>query len=666
MTSKLDALSVNTIRMLSADAVQKANSGHPGLPMGAASMAYILWTRFLKHNPGNPKWQDRDRFVLSAGHGSMLLYSLLHLTGYDLSLSELKEFRQWGSRTPGHPEHGLTPGVEITTGPLGQGFAGGVGMAMAEQFLSARFNRPGLDIVNHFTYGIVSDGDLMEGVSQEAASLAGHLGLGKLIYLYDDNRITIEGPTDIAFTEDRKERFRAYNWHVLEVLDGNDLEAIQTAIAEARAETKRPSLIAVRTHIGYGSPNKQDKASAHGEPLGADELALTKERLGWPRDARFFVPDEVRTHFSRAVEKGLKEEKAWKERFHAYKEKEPEMAAEWERFMTGVLPAGWDGEIPVFPPDAKGMASRVASGKVLNALAQKIHNLMGGSADLSPSNKTEIAGETYFQPGSYQGRNLHFGVREHGMGAILNGMALHGGIIPYGGTFLIFSDYMRPAIRLAALMGLKVIYVFTHDSIGLGEDGPTHQPVEQLASLRAIPNLTLLRPCDGNETAEAWKLALTLAGGPVALALTRQGLPTLDRTEYASASNVRKGAYILKDFGNGTPDLILISTGSEISITLAAAKALREKGKTVRVVSMPSWELFDKQTPEYKSQVLPPEVKARISIEAGSSFGWHRFVGEAGATVSLDHFGASAPSSILFKEFGFSAERIVECAMNLL
>ena len=666
MTSKLDALSINTVRMLSADAVQKANSGHPGLPMGAASMAYVLWTRFLKHNPGNPKWQDRDRFILSAGHGSMLLYSLLHLTGYDLSLDDLKEFRQWGSKTPGHPEYGLTPGVEITAGPLGQGFAGGVGMALAEQFLAARFNRAGLDIVNHFTYGIVSDGDLMEGVSQEAASLAGHLALGKLIYLYDDNRITIEGPTDIAFTEDRKGRFRAYNWHVQEVSDGNDLDAIEKAIEQARAETKRPSLIAVRTHIGFGSPNKQDKASAHGEPLGADELALTKERLGWPVDAPFFVPDEVRKHFSRAVEIGRKTETAWDERFHAYKDKEPEMAAEWERLVKGVLPAGWDLDMPVFPPDAKGMASRVASGKVLNAVAQKIHNLMGGSADLSPSNKTEIAGESYFQPGSYQGRNLHFGVREHGMGAILNGMALHGGIIPYGGTFLIFSDYMRPAIRLAALMGLKVIYVFTHDSIGLGEDGPTHQPVEQLASLRAIPNLTLLRPCDGNETAEAWKLALTLAGGPVALALTRQGLPTLDRTEYASASNVQKGAYILKDFGKGTPDLILIATGSEISITLSAAKALQEKGRTVRVVSMPSWELFDKQTQEYKSQVLPPEVKARISIEAGSSFGWHRFVGEGGKTISLDHFGASAPSSILFKEFGFSAERIVECATNLL
>ena len=605
MTSKLDELSINTIRMLSADAVQKANSGHPGLPMGAASMAYVLWTRFLRHNPGNPKWQDRDRFVLSAGHGSMLLYSLLHLTGYDLTLNDLKEFRQWGSRTPGHPEYGLTPGVEITTGPLGQGFASGVGMALAEQFLSARFNRPGLDIVNHFTYGIVSDGDLMEGVSQEAASLAGHLALGKLIYLYDDNRITIEGPTDLAFTEDRKERFRAYNWHVQEVSDGNDLEAIEKAIQEARAETKRPSLIAVRTHIGYGSPNKQDKASAHGEPLGADELALTKERLGWPGDVPFFVPDEVREHFAGAAEKGVQEENAWKERFQDYNEKEPDMAAEWERFMKGVLPDGWDGDIPVFPPDAKGMASRVASGKVLNAVAQKVHNLMGGSADLSPSNKTEITGETYFQPGSYQGRNLHFGVREHAMGAILNGMALHGGLIPYGGTFLIFSDYMRPAIRLAALMGLKVIYVFTHDSIGLGEDGPTHQPVEQLASLRAIPNLTLLRPCDGNETAEAWKLALTPGEGPVALALTRQGLPTLDRTRYASASNVKKGAYILKDFGNGTPDLILIATGSEISITLAAAKTLREKGKTVRVVSMPSWELFDKQTPEYRARYFP-------------------------------------------------------------
>ncbi len=666
MTSNLDALSVNTIRMLSVDAIQKANSGHPGLPMGAASMAYVLWTKFMKHNPVNPKWQDRDRFVLSAGHGSMLLYSLLHLTGYDLSIDDLKGFREWGSRTAGHPEYGLTPGVEITTGPLGQGFASGVGMAIAEQFLSTRFNRPGLDLIHHFTYGIVSDGDLMEGVSHEAASLAGHLALGKLIYLYDDNRISIEGSTDIAFTEDRAMRFRAYNWHVQEVADGNDLEAIASAIEAAQLETNKPSLIAVRTHIGYGSPNKQDKSSAHGEPLGADEIALTRKNLGWPVDGDFFVPDEVREHFSTIAEKGVREEDAWKTLYHAYKESEPDLAVEWDLFMNGDLPVGWESVLPVFPTDAKGMASRVASGKVLNAVAQKVHNLIGGSADLAPSNKTEIAGEPDFQPDSFEGRNLRFGVREHGMGAILNGMALHGGIIPYGGTFLIFCDYMRPAIRLAALMDLKVIYVFTHDSIGLGEDGPTHQPVEQLASLRAIPNLTLLRPCDGNETVEAWKLALTLNGGPVALALTRQGLPTLDRTEYASASNVSKGAYILKDFGDGTPELILISTGSEIHITLAAARALWEKGTAARVVSMPSWELFDQQTTEYKSQVLPPEIKARISIEAGSSLGWHRFVGTEGETVSLDRFGASAPSPILFKEFGFSVENIVERAMRLV
>ncbi len=666
MTANLDELCVNTIRMLSADAVQKANSGHPGMPMGAASMAYVLWTRFLKHNPRNPKWEDRDRFILSAGHGSMLLYSLLHLTGYDLSLDDLKAFRQWGSRTAGHPEYGLTPGVEITTGPLGQGFASGVGMAVAERFLAARFNRPGLDIVSHFTYGIVSDGDLMEGVSHEAASLAGHLGLGKLIYLYDDNHITIEGNTKIAFTEDRQARFRAYNWHVLEVPDGNDLEAIEKAIAEAQAETARPSLIAVRTHIGFGSPNRQDQASAHGEPLGAEELALTKERLGWPGDASFFVPDEVRKHFSRALENGQGEEDGWKSRFHAYREQAPKMAAEWNRFMDGVLPEGWEKDIPVFPPDAKGMASRVASGKILNAIAQNVQNLMGGSADLAPSNKTEIAKETDFQPGSFKGRNLRFGVREHGMAAILNGMALHGGILPYGGTFLIFSDYMRPSIRLAALMGLKVLYIFTHDSIGLGEDGPTHQPVEQLASLRAIPNLTLLRPCDANETAEAWKTALTLTGGPVALALTRQGLPTLDRTEYAAASNLGKGAYILKDFEGTAPNLILISTGSEISITLAAAKILSNKGISVRVVSMPSWELFEKQPAEYQEHVLPSEIKARISVEAGISQGWHRFVGETGKTISLDRFGASAPSGVLFKEFGFSAEEIVQCAMTLV
>jgi len=665
MTSELDALCINTIRMLAADGVEKARSGHPGMPMGAASMAYVLWARFLRHNPRHPQWPDRDRFFLSAGHGSMLLYSLLYLTGYDLSLDDLKAFRQWKSRTPGHPEYPLTPGVEITTGPLGQGFASGVGMAMAERFLAARFNRPGYTIVGHFTYGIVSDGDLMEGISHEAASLAGHLGLGKLIYLYDDNHISIEGPTDMTFTEARDRRFEAYGWHVERVADGNDLEAIETAIARARQETDRPSLILVRTHIGYGSPNKMDKASAHGEPLGPEELRRTKENLGWPTEPSFRIPDQVRDRFRTAVEQGTQEEDLWKERFRSYAEAFPDLAAQWERRQNGILPDGWEKEVPLFPADPKGMATRVASGKVLNALARQIPNLIGGSADLAPSNKTEIAGEPDFQVDAYGGRNLRFGVREHGMGAILNGMALHGGVIPYGGTFLIFSDYMRPAIRLAALMGLKVIYVFTHDSIGLGEDGPTHQPVEQLAALRAIPGLTVIRPCDANETAQAWKEALRLPG-PVALALTRQDVPTLNRTHDAAAGNLARGAYILRDVPAGLPELILIATGSEVSIALQAAEKLDEQGIRVRVVSMPSWELFERGDEGYRLRVLPPEIKARIAIEAGVSLGWQRYVGDSGRVIGLNRFGASAPSGVLFKEFGFTPEHVVETALGLL
>ena len=665
MISELDTLCVNTIRMLSADGVEKANSGHPGMPMGAAPMAYVLWTRFLRHNPRDPRWPDRDRFVLSAGHGSMLLYSLLHLTGYDLSLDDLKAFRQWKSRTPGHPEYPLTPGVEITTGPLGQGFASGVGMAIAERFLAARFNRPGYPIVDHFTYGIVSDGDLMEGISHEAASLAGHLGLGKLLYLYDDNHISIEGSTDIAFTESRDLRFEAYGWHVERVDDGNDLPAIEAAIATAREVTHRPSLIAVRTHIGYGSPNKADKASAHGEPLGPDELRRTKENLGWPEEPPFLVPDEVRDRFRSAIEKGGENEDLWKERLRSYAEAFPSLAKTWEGCLNGVLPEGWDREIPLFDADPKGMATRVASGKVLNAIARHVPNLIGGSADLAPSNKTEIAGEPDFQADAYGGRNLRFGVREHGMGAILNGMALHAGVIPYGGTFLIFSDYMRPAIRLAALMGLKVIYVFTHDSIGLGEDGPTHQPVEQLAALRAIPGLTVIRPCDGNETAEAWKAALR-STGPVALALTRQGVPVLDRSLHEKADNLARGAYILKDAPGGASDLILIATGSEIHIALKAAERLHEKGINVRVVSMPSWELFDRQDESYCRQVLPPDIKARIAVEAGVTQGWHRYVGDSGKVIGLNRFGASAPSEVLYDKFGFTPEHVVEAALGLL
>ena len=667
MSTELDQLCVNTIRMLSADGVQKANSGHPGMPMGAAAMAYVLWTRFLKHNPKNPAWPNRDRFVLSAGHGSMLLYSLLHLTGYDLPLEELQNFRQWGSKTPGHPEHGLTPGVETTTGPLGQGFANGVGMALAERYLAARFNKPGHHIVDHFTYGIVSDGDLMEGISHEAASLAGHLGLGRLIYFYDDNHISIEGDTDIAFTENRTGRFVAYGWHVQRVDDGNNLEALEQALVEAQNETKRPSLIAVRTHIGYGSPNKQDTAGAHGEPLGPEELKLTKQNLGWPQEQSFLIPDEALTHFRQAIEEGQKLENRWQSAFEAYQEKFKASAAEWKRWTNGQLPEAWEKDIPVFESDEKGTATRVASGTVLNAIAPKIGNLIGGSADLAPSTKTLITGEADFQASDYGGRNLRFGVREHCMGGILNGMALHGGLMPYGATFLIFSEYMRPAIRMAALTELKVIYVFTHDSIGLGEDGPTHQPIEQLAALRAIPNLTVIRPSDANETAQAWQAAINHQGGPVALALTRQNLPTLNRNgPFAPAEGLHQGAYILKDADNETPEVILIASGSEVEIAIAAAEMIKAKGPGVRVVSMPSWELFDAQPQDYQRLILPPDVKAKIAIEAGSPQGWHRYVGEFGRIIALDHFGASAPYKTLYEKFGLTAERVVENALEIV
>ncbi len=664
--NNLDELCVNTIRMLAADAVEKANSGHPGMPMGAATVAYVLWTRFLKHNPANTKWPDRDRFVLSAGHGSMLLYSLLHLTGYDLPLEELKNFRQWGSMTPGHPESHVTKGVETTTGPLGQGFANGVGMAIAERFLAARFNRPGHEIVNHHIYGIVSDGDLMEGVSHEAASLAGHLKLGNIIYFYDDNHISIEGSTDLAFTENRVDRFKAYGWHVQTVEDGNDIAAIEKAVQAAQKKKGRPSLISVRTHIAYGSPNKQDTASAHGEPLGAEEIKLTKENLGWPLEPPFLIPEEALKHFRQALEKGKAWDEEWTDQFKAYEKAHPDLAAECLRWMSGQLPDGWDRDIPSFPADPKGVATRVTSGTVLNAVAPILPNLIGGSADLAPSNKTFVKGGEVFQVGQYDGRNFHFGVREHGMGSILNGMALHGGVIPYGGTFLIFSDYMRPPIRLAAMMGLKVIYIFTHDSIGLGEDGPTHQPIEQLAALRAIPNLTVLRPCDANETAEAWRFALQHKEGPVALALTRQGLPILDRKTYASADGLHRGGYVLSDDGDKRPDIILMASGSEVHIAIEAGDKLAGKGISVRVVSMPSWELFDKQTEAYRDQVLPPEIKARIAIEAGVTQGWHRYLGNKAAAVGIDHFGASAPYKILYEKFGITADRVVEKALQLL
>jgi transketolase len=662
----LDELCVNTIRMLSAECVEKAGSGHPGMPMGAAPMAYLLWTKFFKHNPADPAWPDRDRFVLSAGHGSMLLYSLLHLTGYDLPLSELKNFRQWGSKTPGHPEHGHTPGVETTTGPLGQGFANGVGMAVAERILAARFNRPGYEIVNHFTYGIVSDGDLMEGISHEAASLAGHLGLGKLIYLYDDNHVSIEGSTDLAYSENRLARFAAYGWHVQQVADGNALMAIENAVISARRETRRPSLIAVRTVIGYGSPNKEGTASAHGEPLGPQELKLSKENLGWPLEPDCFIPEEVLINFRHALEKGTEREAEWSALLRSYEKAHPDLAKEWHAWMGGQLPEGWETHIPEFPPDTRGQATRNASGKVLNAVAGPVSNLVGGSADLAPSNKTLIKDGGDFQANHYDRRNLRFGVREHGMGGILNGMALHGGLIPYGGTFLVFSDYMRPAIRLAALMRLKVIYVFTHDSIGLGEDGPTHQPVEHLAALRAIPGLVVLRPCDASETAAAWRFALENSSGPVALVLTRQNVPILDRRRFASAQGLDRGAYILSDPGDEEPNVILIGTGSEVHLALEAAERLEEKGFRPRVVSMPSWELFDKQPEDYRSRVLPPHVHARIAVEAGVAQGWHRYVGGAGKVIGINRFGASAPYRLLYEKFGLTADKIEEAALNLL
>jgi transketolase len=664
---RLDELCVNTIRMLSVDSVENANSGHPGMPMGAATMAYVLWDRFLRHNPANPDWPDRDRFVLSAGHGSMLLYSLLHLAGYDLSLEDLRNFRQWDSKTPGHPESNVTAGVETTTGPLGQGFANGVGMAIAERYLGARFNRPDCEIVNHYIYGIVSDGDLMEGVSHEAASLAGHLKLGNIIYLYDDNHISIDGSTDLSFTEDRIERFEAYGWHVQKVEDGNDVEAIETAIRAAQEEDVRPSLVSVRTHIGYGSPHKQDTSSAHGEPLGAEEIKLTKENLDWPVEPAFFVPDEVQRHFRQGLERGKALEKEWTDRFEAYEKSHPELALQWKQWMKGELPDGWDKELPSFPTDAKGTATRGVSGTVLNVVAPILPNLIGGSADLAPSNKTFIKGEEVFQGGQFRGRNFHFGVREHGMGSLMNGMALHGGLIPYGGTFLVFADYMRPPIRLAAMMGLKVIYVLTHDSIGLGEDGPTHQPIEHLAALRAIPDLTVLRPCDANETVEAWRFVLEQKDGPVVLALTRQSVPVLDREVFASADGLRRGAYVLSPADEDKdPDVILMGTGSEVHLAIEAARTLEEKGVSARVVSMPSWELFDRQPEAYQSRVLPAAVKARVAVEAGIIQGWHRYLGEKGEFVGLDHFGASAPYKTLYEKFGITTDRIVEKALKLL
>lgn len=678
--SGIDHLCINTIRFLSIDAVQKANSGHPGMPMGTASMAYMLWNCFLSHNPANPGWFDRDRFVLSAGHGSMLLYSLLHLTGYDLSLDEIKRFRQWQSRTPGHPERGHTPGVEITTGPLGQGFGNGVGMAMAEAHLAARYNRPGFDVIDHFTYGIVSDGDLMEGVASEAASLAGDLRLGKLIYFYDDNRVTLAAGTDLTFTEDRAQRFAAYGWHVQTVPDGNDLEAIHQALDTARSTADKPSLIITRTHIGFGSPHKQDTFKAHGSPLGEDEVRLTKENLEWPLEPDFFIPEEALRHFRQALTRGKEAEEKWDAMLSGYAHEYPELAQELSRAMEGSLPEGWDTDIPSFPADQKGMASRVASGKVMNAVAPRLPSLVGGSADLDPSTHTALKGMGDFESpdthpadlqGSaggewgYGGRNIHFGVREHAMAAAVNGMAAHGGLIPFASTFLVFSDYLRPSLRLAALSGLHVIHVFTHDSIGLGEDGPTHQPVEHLAALRAIPNLLVIRPGDANETAVAWRVALENTG-PVALILSRQNIPTLDRSRYAPADDLRLGAYILTDAAGGKADLILIATGSELHLAVAAQEELGRRDIRVRVVSMPAWHLFDQQPQEYRDSVLPPQVTKRLAIEAGSPFGWHRYVGADGDILGVDRFGASAPGEIVLREYGFTVENICRKALALL
>jgi len=658
----IDQLCINTIRTLAMDGVQKAKSGHPGMPMGMAPVAYVLWTKHLNHNPANMHWQNRDRFILSGGHGSMLLYSLLHLTGYHVTLDDLKNFRQLGSKTPGHPEYGHTDGVEVTTGPLGQGFTNGVGMAIAQKVLAARYNRPGFDVIDYHIYATLGDGDLMEGITSEAASLAGHLKLGNMIYIYDDNHISIDGPTEIAFTEDRAKRFEAYNWHVQKVDDGNDLAAIDTAIQNAKKETERPSIIMVRTHIGFGSPNKQDTAEVHGSPLGDEEIKLTKKNYGWDPEKQFFIPEEALTQFRKAQEEGKKKEDAWQHVFAEYKKQHPEQATELENIRKGNFGEEWKKALPSF---TDAMATREASGKTLNAIAPFLPSMIGGSADLAPSNNTFVKSMGEFQPGSYGGRYLRYGVREHAMGGIMNGMAVTDGIIPYGGTFFVFSDYMRGSIRLACIMGIRPIYVFTHDSIGVGEDGPTHEPVEQLAALRCIPNMISLRPSDANETVAAWKFAIEHTSGPVALLLTRQKLPTIDRTKYPSADNIIKGAYILVE-NSATPELILIGTGSEVQLALGAYEQLVTEGVKARVVSMPSWELFERQSKEYRDSVLPPNVKKRIAVEALITMGWEKYVGDAGRIIGMTSFGASAPVDVIFKHFGFTVENVVKTAKEML
>lgn len=678
-TQALEERCINSIRFLSADAVQQANSGHPGMPMGAAAMAYTLWTKFLRFNPRDPAWFDRDRFILSAGHGSMLLYSLLHLTGYDLPLDELKRFRQWGSKTPGHPERGHTPGVEVATGPLGQGFGNAVGMAIAEAWLAARFNRPGHTIVDHYTYGLCGDGDLMEGISQEAASLAGHLQLGKLVFFYDHNHISLAGGTDLTFTEDVGKRFEAYGWHVRHVERGNDTEDIAQAIEEAKQQTHRPSLIIVRTHIGYGSPGKQDSFEAHGSPLGEEELLAAKKALGWPSTEKFFLPDDAVAFFRQVGDKGAKEQADWQTRLDAWRQAYPQEAAEFEQMRAGKLPDDWRADIPEWKPEDKPLATRAAGGQVLNALAKRIHNLLGGSADLNPSTNTALKGEGNFQPAEaggpatqgavdgvwgYAGRNVAFGVREHAMGAAVNGLAAHGGILPFSATFLVFSDYMKPSIRLGALSKLKAFYIFTHDSVAVGEDGPTHEPVEQLAGLRSIPGLNVLRPADATETAQAWAVAVE-HDGPTLFALTRQNLPHLDRSRSPNV-DVGKGAYILSEAQGGTPEVILIGSGSEVSLCMKAQEKLAGYGVHARVVSMPGWNLFAAQSDDYRESILPSTLKKRVTVEAAATFGWERWAGDQGAMIGIDHFGASAPAAEIMKHYGLTAEHVTSAALRLL
>ncbi|ALS29513.1 transketolase [Paenibacillus cisolokensis] len=665
----IDQLSIDTIRTLAIDAIEKAKSGHPGMPMGAAPMGYQLFAKEMKHNPSNPGWINRDRFVLSAGHGSMLLYSLLHLSGYDLPLEELKNFRQWGSKTPGHPEFGHTAGVDATTGPLGQGLGMSVGMAMAEAHLAAVYNKEGYNLIDHYTYVICGDGDMMEGISTEAASLAGHLKLGKLIVLYDSNDISLDGELSLSFSENVQKRFEGYNWQVLRVEDGNDLDALAKAIAEAKAETERPTLIEVKTIIGYGSPNKAGKgghAGPHGSPLGPDEAALTKQAYGWTAEEPFHVPDEVRRHFAEVKRAGEQANAEWDELFAKYKEAYPELAAQFERAVNGELPEGWDAALPVYSPSDKPLSTRVASGNALNGLAANVPHLAGGSADLESSTMTHLKGLPVFKPGSYEGRNIYFGVREFGMAAAMNGISLHGGIKIYGGTFFVFTDYLRPAVRLAALMKQPVVYVLTHDSIAVGEDGPTHEPIEQLASIRVIPGLTVIRPADANETSAAWAYAVQNQSNPVALVLTRQNLPVLEGTAEQAREGVARGAYVLSDAADGKPQAQIIATGSEVSLAIKAQQALAEEGISVRVISMPSWDLFDKQEQSYKDAVLLPDVKARLAVEMAHPFGWERYVGEAGDVLGIDTFGASAPGDRVVKEYGFTVENVVAKVKALL